>query len=188
MKTKLMLLSLVLASFAMSASAQSTREKYTSNGADNIFISATGGISTVYSGKHEGKFGKIAPHITVSLGKWFNPVLGLRLQGGLWRANFDTKHSFGNLNANGEYLANDQKYHKNIGIIRLDGMYNLTNAILGYNPDRLFTLSVFAGPGLTFSKSHIGDYESDGATTYKRVIANGDSKEKITSHINGSVG
>ena len=54
MKTKLMLLSLVLASFAMSASAQSTREKYTSNGADNIFISATGGISTVYSGKHEG--------------------------------------------------------------------------------------------------------------------------------------
>ena len=145
MKTKLMLLSLALASFAVCASAQTTREKYTSNGADNIFISATGGISTVYSGKHEGEFGKIAPHITVSLGKWFTPVIGLRGQVGVWRANFDTRHSAGNLNQNGEYLPNDQKFHKNIGIVRLDGLYNLTNAILGYDPDRLFTLSIFAG-------------------------------------------
>ena len=32
--------------------------------------------------------------------------------------------------------------------LRADGLFNLSNAIGGYNPDRLFTVSVFAGPGL----------------------------------------
>ena len=36
---------------------------------------------------------------------------------------------------------------------RIDGLYNITNAIAGYNPDRLFTVSAFAGPGLTWSKT-----------------------------------
>jgi hypothetical protein len=31
---------------------------------------------------------------------------------------------------------------------RIDGLYNITNAIAGYNPDRLFTVSAFAGPVL----------------------------------------
>jgi hypothetical protein len=36
---------------------------------------------------------------------------------------------------------------------RIDGLYNITNAIAGYNPDRLFTVSAFAGPGLTWAKT-----------------------------------
>mgnify|MGYP000473601902 FL=1 len=38
--------------------------------------------------------------------------------------------------------------------LRADGLFNLSNAIGGYNPDRLFTVSVFAGPGLTFAKAY----------------------------------
>ena len=179
MKTKLILLSLAMVGFAMSASAQS-RDKYTSNGADNIFISATGGISTTYSGKSEGGFGKVAPHFTVSLGKWFTPVIGIRGQVGFWRTNFYTQHNPSN--------AARQENHKNMVVVRLDGMYNISNAIWGYNPDRLFNLSVFAGPGLTFAKTSKGFdiYQSfgDGMVVHRR----GTNGEKLRPHINGSVG
>jgi len=179
MKTKLILLSLAMVGFAMSASAQS-RDKYTSNGADNIFISATGGLSTTYSGKSEGGFGKVAPHFTVSLGKWFTPVIGLRGQVGFWRTNFYTQHNPSN--------AARQENHKGMVVVRLDGMYNISNAIWGYNPDRLFNLSVFAGPGLTFAKTSKGFdiYQSfgDGMVVHRR----GTNGEKLRPHINGSVG
>lgn len=178
------MLSLAVAGFAMSASAQ-TREKYTSNGSDNIFISATIGGSTTYSGKSEGKFGKIAPHVTVSLGKWFNPVIGIRGQVGLWRTNYYTQHASGNMTEAGNNMIlvkNKQANHKGMGVVRIDGMYNLTNAILGYNPDRLFSLSVFAGPGLTFTKSANGVYNANAETkTYSRVVPGGKS-EKIRAH------
>lgn len=179
MKTKLILLSLAMVGFAMSASAQS-RDKYTSNGADNIFISATGGISTTYSGKSEGGFGKIAPHFTVSVGKWFTPVIGLRGQVGFWRTNFYTQHNPTN--------AARQANHKNMVVVRLDGMYNISNAIWGYNPDRLFNLSVFAGPGLTFAKTSKGFdiYQSFGDNFV--VQRRGTNGEKLRPHINGSVG
>lgn len=186
MKAKLILLSLAVAGFAMSASAQ-TREKYTSNGADNIFISANIGGSTTYSGKSEGKFGKIAPHVTVSLGKWFTPVIGLRIQGGLWRTNYYTNYAAGVVSG-GRLVPNKQANNKGMGVVRLDGIYNLTNAILGYNPDRLFSLSVFAGPGLTFTKSANGVFYADGNTnTYSRIVP-GNKSEKLRAHINGSVG
>ena len=178
MKTKLILLSLAMVGFAMSASAQ-TKEKYTSNGADNIFVSVTGGVSTTYSGKSEGKFGKLAPHFTVSVGKWFNPVIGIRGQVGFWRTNFYTMHNPDNAGK----VAN----HKNMVVARLDGLYNISNAIWGYNPDRLFNLSVFAGPGLTFAKTSKGFdiYDSsNGLPTHRR----GTNGEKLRPHINGSIG
>ena len=184
MKSKLVILSLMLAGAAVSATAQ-TKEKFVSEKAgDNIFVSVTGGVSMVNTGKSEGKFGDPAPHITVSLGKWFNPMLGMRLQGGLWKANFNTKHSFGTYDASGASVGTDANYDKNLGQIRLDGMYNLSNAICGYNPDRLFTLSVFAGPGLTVAKVADGKVDA-GETSWARVPAD---KEKTRVYINGSVG
>lgn len=53
--------------------------------------------------------------------------------------------------------------------LHADAMYNLSNSIGGYNPDRLFTVSVFAGPGLTFAKT-FGE------------------QDKLNALINGSVG
>ena len=182
MKSKLVIFSLLLAGTAMTVNAQ-TKEKYVGEKAtDNIFVSVTGGISMVNSGKSEGKFGKPAPHITVSLGKWFTPVWGVRAQGGLWKANFDTK------SANGTYeplVGVAENYDKNVGQIRLDAMYNLSNAIWGYNPDRLFNLSVFAGPGLTIAKTADGIPVQTGENTWARVPA-GDQKGHV--YVNGSVG
>ena len=186
MKSKLVIFSLLLAGTAMTVNAQ-TKEKYVGEKAtDNIFVSVTGGISMVNSGKSEGKFGKPAPHITVSLGKWFTPVWGVRAQGGLWKANFDTEHSLGVFDANGLPVGQSADYDKNVGQIRLDAMYNLSNAIWGYNPDRIFNLSVFAGPGLTFAKTANGmvQYAED-SNSWARVPA-GDQKGRV--YVNGSVG
>ena len=186
MKSKLVIFSLLLAGTAMTVNAQ-TKEKYVNEKAtDNIFVSVTGGISMVNSGKSEGKFGSPAPHITVSLGKWFTPVWGVRAQGGLWKANFDTEHSYGTFDANGLPVGESAGYDKNVGQLRLDAMYNLSNAIWGYNPDRVFNLSVFAGPGLTFAKTANGmvQYAEDG-NSWARVPA-GDQKGRV--YVNGSVG
>ncbi len=183
MKSKLIILSLALAATAMSVSAQSTREKYTSEGSKNIFISATGGISLVNTGK-DGKFGDPAPHVTLSVGKWFNPVIGLRLQGGAWKANYNSKYN--NINLNGAPGA-EQSYNKRVGIVRIDALYSLTNAILGYNPDRAFNLSAFVGPGLTFSSTQNSSaYMPDGSGNgYMKVptVAN-----KLRGYVNGSAG
>ena len=186
MKSKLVIFSLLLAGAASTMTAQ-TKEKFVSEKAtDNIFVSVTGGISTVNTGKSEGKFGEVAPHITLSLGKWFTPVWGIRAQGGLWKANFDTKNSFGTYDANGNGITSGDvtSYSKNLGQIRLDGIYNLTNSICGYNPDRLFSLSVFAGPGLTIAKTADG-VVSKTETSWERVPA---EDAKVRAYINGSAG
>ena len=170
----------------MTVNAQ-TKEKYVNEKAtDNIFVSVTGGISMVNSGKSEGKFGSPAPHITVSLGKWFTPVWGVRAQGGLWKANFDTKHSIGTWDGS-SIVYQDADYDKNVGQIRLDAMYNISNAIWGYNPDRLFNLSVFAGPGITIAKTAKVAPQQNcwNGNSYARVPA-GDSKGR--AYVNGSVG
>ena len=186
MKSKLVILSLLLAGAASTVSAQ-TKEKYVSEKAtDNIFVSVTGGISMVNGGKSEGKFGSPAPHITVSVGKWFSPLWGLRGQAGFWRANFDTENSFGTFDAQGYPVGTAASYHKNVGQLRLDGLFNISNAIWGYNPDRLFNLSVFAGPGLTIAKTANGavKYSEDG-NSWARVPAN---EAKGHAYINGSIG
>ena len=181
MKSKLIILSLALAATTMSVSAQSTREKYTSEGSKNIFISATGGISLVNTGK-DGKFGDPAPHVTLSVGKWFNPVIGLRVQGGAWKANYNS--SYNHISATGA-PGSEQSYNKNIGIARLDALYSLTNAILGYNPNRGFNLSVFAGPGLTFAKTvHQSRYQ-EVSNGFDKVPA---TDNKLRSFVNGSAG
>ena len=187
MKSKLVILSLMLAGAAMTANAQ-TKEKYVSEKAtDNIFVSVTGGISMTNSGKSEGKFGSPAPHITVSVGKWINPVWAIRAQGGLWRTNFDTFWSKGTIGSNGQLLGSENSYHKNVGQLRLDAMFNISNAIWGYNPDRLFNLSVFAGPGLTIAKGN-GAFEvvtnETSGTWYKKLAGDNGAG----AYINGSVG
>ena len=184
MKSKLVILSLLLAGAATAVNAQ-TKEKYVSEKAtDNIFVSVTGGVSMVNAGKSEGKFGSPAPHITVSVGKWFTPVWGVRGQGGL--ANFDSNNSHGTLAADGTLIGTAESYHKNVGQLRLDAMFNISNAIWGYNPDRLFNLSVFAGPGLTFAKTGNGGVLIDDVNrTWQRVPA---SEQKGHAYINGSIG
>lgn len=164
MKSKLAILSLMLAGVAVSATAQTKEKFYSENAKDNFFISVgVGAQGVVNPDNFDYGFGKaITPLINVSVGKLFNPIWGVRGQvAGAWT----TLYSSYGVPAN-QY--NEVK-NKHYFTLRADGMFNLSNAIAGYNPDRLFNVSVFAGPGLTFAK------------TYGK-------QDKLNALINGSIG
>ena len=166
MNSKLVILSLLLAG-ASTAMAQSNgaKDKYVSERfKDNIFISVGAGAQlNVNPDNFDYGFGHaITPQIHLSVGKLFNPTWGVRFQAaGLWSTLY-SKYGM----PSGTYNEIKNKHYLTT---RIDGLYNITNAIAGYNPDRLFTVSAFAGPGLTWAKTF------------------GDQKD-INALINGSVG
>ncbi|MCK9158954.1 MAG: OmpA family protein [Bacteroidaceae bacterium] len=163
MKSKLVILSLLLAGVASTATAQYKETFYSDNFKDNIFIGIGGGAQVCVNPDNSdyGIGNAITPILNISVGKLFNPIWGVRLQAaGAWSRLYS---EYGL--ADGLY----KKLNKHYVTTRIEGLYNLSNAIYGYNPNRLFTLSAFAGPGLTFAKAF------------------GDQKT-IDALINGSVG
>lgn len=148
MKSKVVILSLLLTGAAISASAQTKEKFYTERAKDNIFISVGAGAQgCVNPNNFDYGFGHaITPLIHVSVGKLINPVWGVRAQvAGMWSTLYTDYNR-----VKGDYA---EYKNKKYFTLRADAMYNLSNAIAGYNPDRLFNVSVFAGPGLTFSKN-----------------------------------
>ncbi|MDR1004801.1 MAG: OmpA family protein [Prevotellaceae bacterium] len=194
MKSKLVIVSLLVAA-ASTATAQEKEQFVSEKASDNIFLSV--GIGADASMYKEGKydFGKsIAPHITLSLGKWINPTWGFRGQVGFWQDKVATgwgAESGPGMSYGTEYVEALPNPAEGKGItnarIRLDGLFNLSNAIAGYNPDRLFSLSVFAGPGLTIANSYdmgtITVNSSHGHWTRNNV-----DDKKLRTYVNGSIG
>lgn len=164
MKSKLVILSLMLAGAASTLTAQN-KEKYVAESwKDNFFVSVgVGGQVCVNPDNSDYGLGNaITPNLHVSVGKLFTPTWGIRGQvAGFW----STLYSQYGMSAN----SYRELKNKNFFTLRADALYNLSNAIWGYNSDRLFNLSVFAGPGLTFAKTY-------------------GMQDKVDALINGSVG
>lgn len=119
---------------------------------DNWFISAGGGMN-LYEGEedNQGKFGKrLAPTWDFSLGKWITPTVGLRMQytGGTAKGNTSLMSDFMRIGKkyNGLYR---EKFRMNV--LHADFMWNATNAICGYNSDRVWNVIPFAGFGVAQS-------------------------------------
>ncbi|MDO4165417.1 MAG: OmpA family protein [Bacteroides sp.] len=164
MKYKFSILSILLAGLSITAGAQEKETYYSEKFTDNIFVSAgIGAQACVNPDNFDYGIGHaITPLIHISVGKLFNPTWGTRLQvAGFWTKLYSNY---------GMEADTYKKVERNMGTVRIDGLFNLTNAIAGYNPDRLFTLSVFAGPGLTFAKTY------------------GTERDKVNALVNGSVG
>lgn len=165
MKSKLVILSLMLAGAASTISAQ-TKEKYVSESwKDNFFVSVgVGGQVCVNPDNSDYGLGHaITPNLAISFGKLFTPTWGVRAQvAGFWSTLYSEYAS----PVAGQY---EEIKNKNFGTVRFDALYNVSNAIWGYNPDRLFNLSVFAGPGITFAKAY-------------------GKQEDLNALVNGSVG
>ncbi|MFA6873440.1 MAG: OmpA family protein [Bacteroidaceae bacterium] len=126
-----------------SASAQNEKNNpnYTEKWNDNIFVSVGAGASV---GLRDANYGNgfwraVNPTFNVALGKYINPLWSYRLQGnGSWRMSLrDAKTGI-----------RDKQEYFNVGV---DAIYNLTNAFLGYNPDKKIEVSAFAGPYSNFT-------------------------------------
>ena len=117
----------------------------------NWFVSAGGGVN-LYFGDHDKqvKFGKrLAPAVDVAIGKWFTPGIGVRFAySGLSvkGATQDGTHS------TGDYLGDDKgwtyKQKFNFFNFHFDAMFNVSNLLFGYNPNRVYSLSPYVGLGV----------------------------------------
>ncbi len=153
----------MLAGLATVANAQN--RYYAESAKDNYFVSVGVGAQVcVNPDNSEYGLGKaITPAFNLSVGKLINPVWGVRAQ----VAGFSTKLNSDFINGNNGDFENIKK---NYVTLRADGIFNISNAIAGYNPDRVFEGYAFMGPALQLAKAQIG------------------SNDKTKALINGSVG
>lgn len=117
----------------------------------NWFISVGGGAQ-VYFGDHDKQinFGKrIAPALDVAVGKWFTPEIGVRfMYSGLkskGATRWNEAHSTGE---NVPGWGTGMQYSKyKMGNLHADILFNVLNLFGGYNENRKWDLSPYAGLG-----------------------------------------
>jgi outer membrane protein OmpA-like peptidoglycan-associated protein len=150
MKNKLIILSVVLLGLATIANAANKGRWYAEKGSHNFFVSLGGGIQfCVNPDNSDYGLGKaVTGQFQLSVGKLINPVWGVRLQGSILNTKLNSDYINGD---NGTFVNLKQKYVA----LRADAMFNISNAISGYNPDRVFDAYAFMGPSLTITKATI---------------------------------
>jgi outer membrane protein OmpA-like peptidoglycan-associated protein len=147
MRTNFLILFLLLGSAVLCGQVQTERGYHSEHFGDNIFLGiGLGGQLNLNPDNFDyGISHAVTPAVNLSVGKYFTPVWGGRFQAlGVW----STLYSNYGLTA-GRY-EKIEKYYANA---QADLLFNITNAVKGYQPDRLFTLSAFGGPGLTAAKA-----------------------------------
>ena len=144
MKTIKTLLAGALMMFSASAMAQATYEaadgtKYEFQ--KHAFLNLEAGAQYTLG---EAKFSKlISPNIQIGLGYQFTPVFGARIQANAWQSKGGWNGFRPSVGV--EPYTNDYKFkYVAPGI---DFMFNLSNLFCGWNPNRVFNLTAFAGGG-----------------------------------------
>ena len=145
MKRKLLVIAILALSYG-SASAQETSAEglrwkglYNNGFWSNMELSVGGGVT--YSawndwGSNQGKFGdNIGWTAEIAATKWFNPIVGARLQVVGGELNMSNK-------------AHD-KFSSYWMTPHIDGVVNLSNWIGGYRDDRVYYAKAFAGMGVS---------------------------------------
>lgn len=130
----------------------------------NWFITAGGGAQ-MYFGDHNRQLPlskQITPSINVGLGKWITPVTGMRLM----YSGYSIKGATQNLShSTGEIFdASKALYYQkfNYSNLHADAMFNLTNLLFGYNAQRVYSITPYAGLGLMFTNNDNKDFSLSG--------------------------
>lgn len=115
----------------------------------NWFIQAGADWQAWYSNEEHGlglarspfkKF-RSNPGASIAIGKWFTPGLGLRTKlQGIWGKTVTDEDNYGN--------------HNSYWTLNEHVMFNLSNLIYGYNPNRVWNLIPFAGAGISRTMTH----------------------------------
>lgn len=132
---------------------------------DNWFVGAGVG-GNVYFGDHDShrSFGKrIAPIYNLNVGKWFTPGLGLRFNVGYsYGKGLTTNNSSWYTrmyNTGGTLTDGGVTYYKQkirYGYVNANIMFNLSNMLAGYSPNRFYNLIPYAGAGVMRSVDKAG--------------------------------
>ena len=94
----------------------------------------------------EGLGKRIAPAASIYVGKWFSPIIGLRLGGNyIQMKRLSEVPVWHDVRYDNQYWK--QKFNE-FGVVG-DVMVNLTNWWCGYRPDRIYNSTVYFGGGFT---------------------------------------
>lgn len=155
---KKLLALLALSSVSMGALAQDVtpNEKYsiaTNSFGSNWFLQAGADWNAWYSAEERGhgmskspfkKF-RSNPGVSLAIGKWFTPSIGLRTKvQGIWGKKVDADWNDGTNEGNGNkyWVANEQV------------MFNLSNFFKGYREGHIWNVMAFAGAGVGRSMTY----------------------------------
>lgn len=165
MKMKKTILSCLMLAAGLTASAQEQKgtTEYVFEPHWYIQVQPVGAQYTL----GEVKFGDLLSYnVQAAVGRKFSPLWGARLTVNAWQSKAGSKFEL----SNREY-----KWKWNYVAPSIDGTFNLSNAICGFNPNRVFNLSAFAGIGLNigFSNDEAADADAAIRTMVTKVGTNG---------------
>lgn len=151
MNIKKTMMSLAVALGALTMGAQEAQETVVYDFQPHWFIQGQiGGQETL----GEGSFGKLlAPNAQIAVGRQFSPVWGLRLGIGGWMSKgtesfIPTEDNAGTAAFIDTYGPDGRKYWKFYYLApAVDVLFDVTNAVWGYNPERLVDFNLLAGIG-----------------------------------------
>ena len=154
MKIKKIFMSCLLLAGVMTASAQEQYPKTVYDHNPYWYVQVLGGAQYTL-GEIDFK-DLISPNVQVALGRQFTPVFGARLAVNAWQSK-------AGLEANG----NTYKWKWNYVAPGIDLTFNLSNLFCGFNPNRIFNFSVFAGAGANIGwDNKKADIEAYGRAAY----------------------
>ena len=142
MKVLRTMFAMALMAVATVASAQATYTDKDGNEYQfqkHTFLQLQGGAQHTVG---EAKFGDlISPNVQVGLGYQFNPWFGARIAANAWQS----KGGYNGVNVDGSNIPGNVTYKYNYVAPGLDFMFNLSNAICGWNPNRVLNVTAFLG-------------------------------------------
>jgi outer membrane protein OmpA-like peptidoglycan-associated protein len=127
---------------------------------DNWFVQAEGGVGVMMSYKDANmKLGKrfLAPKANLFIGKWFSPLLGVRIGGHFEQMKgvagqasaIGLRTDMGDMMKDDARGYNGQKFNR-IGVTG-DVLFNLTNWLCGYKPGRFYNATLYAGASTSWN-------------------------------------
>lgn len=167
---------------ALSVSAQEAKTEYVPN--PYWYIQIQGGAQYTL-GEVDFK-DLISPNVQVSVGRQFSPIFGARLSVNAWQSragiNFNEIPTWvkgadgsGTVTSGIPIPAGQTKVKWMYVAPGIDITFNLSNAIYGYNPNRIFNLSAFIGGGANIGWGYDKESNWEGANFKDAHAAVGDN-------------
>ena len=163
---KLFMASAILAMSGTTAMAQATYtdqngDEYTFN--KHWFLDLQGGAQYTLG---EAKFGDLlSPNVQLGLGYQFSPVFGMRLQANGWQS----KGGWSGYRTSANQVPYNEQYKFKYVAPGVDFMFNLSNLLCGWNPNRVLNVTAFAGAGANIAWDN--DEVNELAATMKNMNA-----------------
>lgn len=105
----------------------------------HAFLQLQGGVQHTVG---EAKFSDLlSPNVQLGLGYQFNPWFGARIAANAWQS----KGGYNGVNVDGSNIPGNVTYKYKYVAPGLDFMFNLSNLLCGWNPNRVLNVSAFLG-------------------------------------------